>query len=295
MEKGIGFFRKRYEQLGGKIVPIKLKPTLRVNILRTTEKKLIARMKSIGATLKKVPFTRYGYEVTSKFSAGAIQEHFLGYYYMQEAAPQVAVDVLNPKSGDLVLDCCAAPGGKTTQISEWMGGKGRIIALEKKRHRIPSALHNLERMHTPNVIVYEMDAANAGRLQLMYDKILLDAPCAGNYVTDKDWFNKRDLEGIRKSAAIQRRLLAEMVKVLKPGGIMIYSTCSLEPEENELNMQWLLNRGDIKLEDTKLKIGDLGLTTVFGKKLDKSIARCRRFWPHKTKTQGFFIAKIKKK
>jgi len=292
---GIDFFRKRYEALGGKLEPVTLQEAIRANPLLMDEKALLERLANLGVSLKKIPYAKHGYWVTnSKFSLGAIAEHFLGYYYMQESAAQLPVQVLDPKPGELVLDCCAAPGGKTTQLGEWMHGKGRIIALERKPHRMPALKHNLERMRTPNVLAYEMDAAQAGRLQLVFDKILVDAPCAGNYAADKSWLQKRDLEGIRTSAAMQRRILVETVKLLKPGGIMVYSTCSLEPEENELNMQWLYERGGIAFEDVTLGLGDEGITTVFGKKLHDGIAKCRRFWPHKTKTQGFFVARIRR-
>jgi NOL1/NOP2/sun family putative RNA methylase len=291
---GKEFFLKRYTKLGGEIADIKTLPTLRVNTLKITAKELIARLEKLGVKLERVPFTKNGYTVQSKFSLGAITEHLLGYYYLQETASQLPVEVLDPKPTDVVLDACAAPGGKTTQLAAHMENQGTIVAYELKPHRIPSLLMNLERCGVKNTTVFEGNAVLAGRLGVQFDKILIDAPCAGNYMTEAGWFEKRTLAGIQTSSNIQRRLLHDCVKVLKQGGQLVYSTCSLEPEENELNMQWALDNLPVRLEKVNLSIGDPGLTEVFGKKLHSDIAFCKRFWPHKTKTEGFFIAKMVK-
>lgn len=296
MEAGIKYFLDRYAKFG-EIVPEKIavKQALRVNTLRIPEDVLINRLGKLGVKLSKISWLQNGYFVEhSRFSLGASAEFLLGYYYLQEAAAQLPAEVLDPKPGELVLDCCASPGGKTTQLAQIMQDKGAIIALEKKSHRLLSLRNNIERLGVSNCAVYHLDAAKAGQLGLQFDKILLDAPCSGNYATDDKWFSKRRIEDIRKSAQFQRSLLKAAMAVLKPGGTLVYSTCTLEPEENELNMQWLIESSKAKLEPVDAGIGDAGLTTVFGKKLHASITHCRRFWPHKTGTEGFFIAKVKK-
>jgi NOL1/NOP2/sun family putative RNA methylase len=257
-------------------------------------KEIVARLEKLGIKLQKIPFTQYGYIAESKFSLGAIQEYLFGYYYLQESAAQLPVQVLDPKPTDIILDCCAAPGGKTSQLAQAMKNQGVIVAYELKPHRLVSLLMNLERTGVENVVLFKGDAACAKLLETQFDKILLDAPCAGNFVSDKDWFEKRDIDGINRSSAIQKRLLKAAVEVLAPGGVLVYSTCSLEPEENELNMQWALENLPVRLENVSLPIGDPGLTNIFGKKLSPDIAKCRRFWPHKTNTEGFFIAKLVK-
>jgi NOL1/NOP2/sun family putative RNA methylase len=285
-------FSKRYEQLGGEIADVKIPPALRVNTLNTTAKELISRLEKLGVKLERIPFTKNGYSVAqSKFSLGAITEYLLGYYYLQEAAAQLPVEVLDPKPTDIVLDACAAPGGKTTQLAQHMKNQGTIVAYDLKPHRIPSLIMNLERCGITNTTVFEGNAVMASRLGLQFDKILLDAPCAGNYLTEPLWFEKRTIEGIQTSSNIQRRLLSDCISMLKPGGTLVYSTCSLEPEENELNIDWALKQLPIRLEKVNT-IGEAGLTNVFGQKLHPDIALCKRFWPHKTKTEGFFIAKM---
>ena len=287
---------KRYTALGSEYKPVQLKESIRINNLRISETALISRMEKKGLKLVKVPYLTYGYFVEqSRFSLGSSVEHLLGYYFVQESAAQLAVEVLNPKPGELVLDACAAPGGKTTQLAQFMKNKGTIIACESKRERTKPLKLNVERMHCTNVIAYAMDAYNISKLGLQYDKILLDAPCAGNYVIDEGWFEKRDIHGIQASAHNQRALIEACINALKPNGILVYSTCSLEPEENELNMQWVLENFDIDIIPCNLEFGDPGLTHVFEHSLHHSLANCRRLWPAKTGTQGFFIAKIQKR
>lgn len=288
------FFIKRYKLLGEVPKDVTIKPSLRINTLNIDEKDIIARLENLDVKLEKVSFAKYGYYFNSKFSLGAISEYLLGSFYLQESAAQIPVQVLDPKENDLVLDCCASPGGKTSQISQWMNNIGSIVALEKKQHRIKSLKVNLERMGCSNVIALNMDVSKVEKLGMKFDKILVDAPCSGNFADDKQWFDKRDIEGVNFSSKIQKEILASAVKVLKKDGILVYSTCTLEPEENELNMQWLISNFKVKLEPINLDFGSSGLTDVFGKKLDKSIGFCRRFWPWRTNTQGFFVAKVRK-
>lgn len=288
------FFLERYQQLGGDIKDIELKKSLRVNTLSISHEKFKQRMQSIGISLTKIPWLHEGYYAQATFSLGAITEYLLGYYYLQEAAAQLPAQILNPQPDELVLDMCAAPGGKTTQLAQHMHNQGIIIALENQPFRTTSLCNNLERMNVKNTIVYQTDASRFRTHRVLFDKILLDAPCSGNYVTDKNWFSKRDLKGIQTRARIQRNLLANALKLLKPNGILIYSTCSLEPEENECNIHWCLEHFNVSLEPIPCTIGDSGLTTVFGQQLNSHIKNCKRFWPHKTKTEGFFISKIRK-
>ena len=288
---GKEFFLKRYRQLGYEYKPARPLPSLRVNTLRIKETVLVQRLGKLGVQLEKIPFTNQGYFTKSKFSLGAIQEYLLGYYYLQGSASQLPVEVLEPKPGELVLDCCAAPGGKTTQIAQLMKNKGTIIALDMKLHRIPALKVNLERMHITNTIAYHLNANKAAQLGMQFDKILLDAPCSGNFASDPTWFEKRTIDGVRRSSEMQKSLLKNALSVLKKDGILVYSTCTLEPEENEMNIDWLLKNFNVALEKVDT-IGIPGLTKVFGKKLNSEIAKCRRFWPDKT--EGFFIARIRK-
>lgn len=283
-------FFKRYNEILGDIRRLKeskIPQTIRVNTLKISEKEFVERF-SRKAKLEKIGFTDFGYRIKSNFSIGSTQEYLQGFYYIQEAAAQLPVKVLEPKG--LVLEIAAAPGGKTTQLAQYMKNKGEIIAVDIGK--LDALKNNLERCGVRNCIIYKKDGRHVADFGLKFDKILLDAPCSGNFVTDKKWFDKRSIKGIEERSVMQKALLAGALSVLKKNGVLVYSTCSLEPEENELVIDWALKSFRIKLEEVST-IGDPGIT-FFKRKLNSQIKKCRRLWPHKTGTQGFFIAKISK-
>lgn len=284
----MNIFLERYKKLGEEFDPkeVKLRPSLRVNTLKIDESELIARLKKKKIKLEKIPFLKHAYWYEADFSLGATPEYLQGFYYLQEAASQLPAIALDPRPTDTILDSCAAPGSKTTQLAQLTDNKGTVIALDPNRKRLESLNNNLERSGVKNTLTYQLDAKSCTSLNMKFDKILLDAPCSGNFSTDKGWFEKREVAGIRNNAQKQINLLEASLKILKPGGIIVYSTCSLEPEEDEKVIEFALNNFPVILEDIRLKIGDPGTT--------EKTKLCRRLWPHKTGTQGFFIARLKK-
>jgi len=290
-------FLARYQQLGVSFDPaqVRVRQSLRVNTLKISSRDLLARLKKNGVVLEPIPYARDGYWYRADFSLGATPEYLQGYYYLQEAASQLPPLVLDPHPGDVVLDMAAAPGSKTTQLAQLMNDTGVIIALDSDAYRLASLRNNLERLGITSVVSLRKDARFAFDLGLSFDKVLLDAPCTGNFCLEPDFFSSKSVEGVKDRARLQKELLRAAYKVLTPGGVLVYSTCSLEPEEDELVIDWFLRKyPDVRLEETGLVIGDPGLTRVFDKELDSSLVLTRRFWPHKTGTQGFFIAKIRK-
>jgi 16S rRNA C967 or C1407 C5-methylase (RsmB/RsmF family) len=127
---------------------------------------------------------------------------------------------------------------------------------------------------------------------MQFDRILLDVPCSGNFAADREWFARRTLRDVERNAKIQREILSEAEMCLKEDGEIVYSTCSLEPEEDELNMDWAVKSLNLEIEDVNCP-GEKGLTKVFGQELDVSVEHCRRIWPEET--QGFFVCKLKKR
>lgn len=237
--------------------------------------------------LKKIPFVDDGYfyeSDESKFALSSTPEYLQGYFYIQDAASQISVKILNPKPSDVILDMAASPGGKTTQVAAAMQNKGIIVALDVKSDRIKNLKNNIERLGAKNIVVFNKDSRYASDLGVKFDKVLLDAPCSGNFCIDKDWFEKRELHDFNQKAFIQKSLLKEAVKVLKKKGELVYSTCSLEIEENENVIEWSINKLGVKLIDIDIDIGDDGLT--------KKTKYTKRLWPNKTLTQGFFVAKM---
>jgi 16S rRNA C967 or C1407 C5-methylase (RsmB/RsmF family) len=170
-----------------------------------------------------------------------------------------------------------------------MRNTGAIIALDIEKRRLTALSNQLERCRVNNTIVYLRDARQVTGLKVQFDRVLLDVPCSGNFAADKQWFHNRTLKDVERNAALQREILAEAVKVVKPEGEIVYSTCSLEPEENELNIDWSIRNLNLKIEKLDC-YGEQSPTEIFGKKLDDSIQNCRRIWPGLT--QGFFICKL---
>ena len=289
---GKEFFVKRYKKLGWTYKQVKLKQAIRINTMNTNRDTVVKRLESLGIVLEKIPFLEYGYWIRrSRFSVGATAEYLLGLYSIQEAAAQIPVTLFTELEDKTVLDACASPGGKTVQLANLMKNRDVIVALELKQRKMFALANQLERSRVTNTAVYNMDTKEASKLNIEFDCVLLDVPCSGNYVTDKGWFSKRTIEDVKRNARRQRQMLTEAVKVTKDGGEIVYATCSLEPEENELNIDWAIGALNVKVEEINC-LGEKGLTNVFGKELDRSIEKCRRIWPDQT--QGFFVCKLRK-
>jgi NOL1/NOP2/sun family putative RNA methylase len=289
---GKNFFVDRYEQLGWKFEDAKPRQAIRLNVTNAKAENLEERLQASGVQLEKIPFLKTGYWVcNSKVSVGATAEYLLGLYSIQEAAAQIPVSLFTDLKGKTVLDACAAPGGKTVQLADLMENTGAIVALDVKKRRLTALSNHLERCHVSNAIVYHLDARQASRLNLKFDRILLDVPCSGNFVGDTDWFKRRTIADVERNAKLQREILTDAAACLCKDGEIVYSTCSLEPEENEVNMDWAIKHLNLQIVEVNC-YGQKGLTEVFGSRLDVSVERCRRIWP--AKTQGFFVCKLRK-
>ena len=290
---GKEFFLDRYERLGWKYQEVTLKQAIRVNNANAKGKKLVQRLAELGVHLQKIPFLDSGYWVLdSKVSAGATAEYLLGLYSIQEAAAQIPVSLFTRLHNRKVLDAAAAPGGKTVHLADLMENTGGIVALDVDKWRLNALCNHLERCHVSNTAVYLLDARQAATLNVKFDKVLVDAPCSGNFAADKDWFKNRTLKDVERNAGLQREILSAAVDCLTDEGEIVYSTCSLEPEEDELNMDWAIKNLNLQTEEIYCH-GEKGLTNIFGKQLDPSIKHCRRLWPGET--QGFFVCKLKKR
>jgi len=290
---GKEFFVDRYKQLGWEFVDVQPKQAIRINVVNAKGKNLEERLPAIGVQLETIPFLETGYWVrSSKVSVGATAEYLLGLYSIQEAAAQIPATLFTSLKGRTVLDACAAPGGKTVQLADLMGNTGVLVALDVNKRRLTALSNHLERCHVSNAVVYNLDARQASRLNLKFDSILLDAPCSGNFSTDRDWFKRRTIADVKRNAKLQKEILTEAAACLRADGEIVYSTCSLDPEENEVNMDWAAKHLNLQIEEVDCH-GGKGLTEVFGSHLDVSVERCKRIWPGET--QGFFVCKLKKR
>ena len=223
-------------------------------------------------------------------------EHTLGYFYIQEAASMIPPVVLDPNKNDAVFDMCASPGSKTSQMAAMMENGGLIIANELKPSRITPLNCNLQRSGVVNAVI---TCSNALAIKnILFDKILLDAPCSGtgairkSLKTIKIWNPNMCL----KLANTQKKLLQHGFDLLKENGTIVYSTCTLEPEENELVVDDFLNKNEnAKLEPIDIAgLRGKAVEEYDGETLRNEIKNCLRIWPQDYDTEGFFVAKIKK-
>lgn len=281
----MNMFDKRYEEIGGKLKQVNLKRCIRTNTKKISSVELIERLNKRKATLEKIPFLKDGFYVkNSKFNLVSSPEYLLGLFYIQDAASQIPAGILSPKG--LVLDGFAAPGGKTTQLSNYCD----VIAIEKRSDRFKKLEYNLERLGVDNCISYNMDFFDVNK---NFDYILIDAPCSGNYMLENNWLLKNNLKRIDERAKLQKKIISHAISLLNKGGNLVYSTCSLEPEEDEMVIQHALDNHNIKLQPVET-IGDNGLLEAFGNSFDSDMKYCKRFWPYKTNTIGFFVGRLKK-
>ncbi|MDG6229721.1 MAG: RsmB/NOP family class I SAM-dependent RNA methyltransferase [Candidatus Thermoplasmatota archaeon] len=281
------FFKQRYKEYGGDCKPVNLRKAIRVNTLKISSQHLQRRLEKRGVILQKIPFVKDGfYVVKTKHSLVSIPEYLLGLFYIQDAASQVPAEILHPKD-DVVLDACAAPGGKTSQLATEAKA---VIATDIDKERFKKLSYNLERLGIKNCIAYNIDVCT---VQKSFPFILLDAPCSGNYMLEKGWFQKNSIQRINERAVIQKQLLSHLIAILEKNGVLVYSTCSLEPEEDECNIQYALDNLPVRLEPMDM-IGDPGLKSASGIDFDKTMRYCKRFWPSKTQTIGFFVARLRK-
>jgi NOL1/NOP2/sun family putative RNA methylase len=274
-----------------------LRKTIRVNTLAASPQDVASRLRAKGVQLEPVNGLPYAFHVgESPVPIGATTEYLLGYYMLQSPASMWAVQALNPQPGQLVVDMCAAPGGKTTLIAQLMENQGALLATDISRDRIRSLRSNLSRLHVENTLAIRMDAAQLSDIGIQADAVLLDAPCTGEGLIPVDPSRKksRSVDDINTLAKVQEKLIQAAMQLLRVGGALVYSTCSFAPEENEAIIDFALHQCPIRIVNTELPIGEPGFTGALGRQFDKSLHQARRFYPYKHQMEGFFICKMVK-
>ena len=278
-----------------------LRRSIRVNTLKISIKELKQRLENKW-NLEQVPWCREGFWIEhakkERRDIGNLIEHSLGYFYTQEAASMIPPIVLEPKPNDMVLDIAASPGSKTTQIAQYMQNRGILIANDYTYERMKPLSINLQRCGVTNAIITLMEGQWFKKSGIEFDKVLVDAPCSGTGTIRKSlktigiW----NPDMVRRLSITQKQLIETGFNLLKDNGTLVYSTCSLEPEENEEVVDFLLKKYEnTKLEEINLKLKKSPVILEFdNKQYSEEIKKCLRIWPQDNDTEGFFVAKIKR-
>ena len=255
-------------------------------------------------TLTPSPFAEDAFYLDAPHKAGADPLHHAGAYYMQEPSASSAVTVLAPKPQEYILDLCAAPGGKSTQIAAALGNTGLLWCNEYVRTRAHILLQNLERMGVRNAVVTNSDTTPlCDELEGMFDAVLADVPCSG-----EGMFRKEDMALTQWSEALVAEcaargatILDNAAKAVRDGGRLVYSTCTFAPEENELQIAHFLQKHpEFELMPIEVSFGRAAFNAQTVARFDASIDRtlplsyCRRIFPADG-GEGHFIALLKKK
>lgn len=273
---------------------------IRVNTLKTSKEFLRQKLfTNYKIETEELSFPDNLLKVKSGFIyVGKTIEHIIGLYYIQSLSSAIPAVILNPSQDELVLDLCSAPGSKTTQMGAMMNNRGTLIVNESQTDRIKSLIYNVERMNLINTAVIHNKGENLSRYFSSYfDKILVDAPCSGLGIIQKrnevsNWWSHR--RALRLSE-LQIKLLVAAIKMLKMGGELVYSTCTMTPEENEFVIDKILHKYPVELEEIKipLKTHD-GFVQYGGQHFQPLLKLSKRIIPWEIDSEGFYIAKLRK-
>lgn len=284
------------------LLSIPRKQSLLVNTLRPDHAATIANLREMGWQGEPVSWCPSGYTIDEGLEAvKASRAAKDGSIYIQNAASWLPVLALDPQPGDRLLDVCAAPGGKTAHIAAITNNQAEITANDNSRPRMARLKANLQRLGVQDVAFSLYDATTLARKYEgpLFDKILVDAPCSGEGMmtlgNDKD-FSTWSVAHIKRLQQVQKKIITQAWQLLRPGGILVYSTCTMAPEENEAVVDYLLRRdSNAIVRSIKSPLSNIvpPVMTWNGKDFNPSVQFALRLIPA-PEAEAFFVAKIEK-
>lgn len=271
--------------------------TLRVRTGRIEPGRLVARLRAKGFQLEPVEGLPAFFRVTEEpHPVSKTLEHWLGLFYIQQVVTGVAGPALAPRPGERVLDLCAAPGGKTVHLAELMEDRGLLVAADADDKRLRALLGNLYRLGHTGVMVVHADGRTFPD-GARFDRVLVDAPCSaeGNLRQQGGDVRGRDPSFVEYITGIQEALLRRALHLVRPGGEVLYVTCTFAPEENEAVVDAVLGDGGVELLPISLDLPHApGLTAVEDRTFDSTLERAWRLYPHHLDSGGLFMARLRR-
>jgi len=271
--------------------------TVRVNTIKTDVDRVLGAFEEAGIDAEPTEWNPELLEVDTD-GPGSTWPAFHGWIHTQEAVSTLPPIALDPQPDETVWDACAAPGSKASQIAAMMNDEGRLVANDRNIGRLSALRFNAERLGVTNAIVTNRDARNYSLDPLdvnEFDRALVDAPCSGEGTLRKnpaalDSWSETFLEDV---AGVQADILGRAIQATKPGGRVVYSTCTYAPEENEAVLDSVLAEEDCRIVEQDLPLESRpGVTEWAGEFFDPSVERAARVYPHLNDTGGFFVATL---
>lgn len=277
-----------------------LPTTIWVNPLKTTPQQLIERLQPYDIELTPIGWIDGAFRFPDDMQPGLLWEYMAGLFHVQEEVSMLPIKLLDVQPHHTVLDMCAAPGNKTAQFAVAMDNKGTIIANDRNVGRLKASRQIFNRLGLVNITMLSHDAANLPGSMDHFDRILADVPCTCEGTCRKVPFvmTRASTSNSDKMARIQTAILRKAVQLCKPGGKILYSTCTFAPEENEAVLQAILDEMPDAVRILPAQVEGFvtapGISEWNGRKFHPSIQNALRVWPHHNDTGGFFMALLEK-